>query len=97
MFCGNIFTCTDLQNHKKTHMKKSQKRFNRVNRALFLSLNNEFEEQKLIPKVDQNFFFYCTPFFQDCLWGTVCTATALVRFLPSVGVGMFLQSISCSA
>jgi len=37
-------------------MKKSQKRFNRVNRALFLSLSNEFEEQKLIPKVAQKFF-----------------------------------------
>ena len=90
MFCGNIFTSTDLQNHKKNHMKKSPKRFHRVNRASFLSLSNEFEEQKLIPKVGQDFF-------QDCLWGTVCTATALVRFLPSVGVGMFLQSISCSA
>ena len=26
MFCGNIFTSTDLQNHKKNHMKKSQKK-----------------------------------------------------------------------
>ena len=31
-------------------MKKSQQRFHRVNRALFLSLSNAFEEQKFIPK-----------------------------------------------
>ena len=24
MICGNIFTSTDLQNHKKNHTKKSQ-------------------------------------------------------------------------
>ena len=56
MFCGNIFTSTDLQNHKKNHMKKSQKRFHRVNRALFLSLSNAFEEQKFIPKISQKIF-----------------------------------------
>ena len=27
MFCGNIYTSTDLQNHKKKHMKKLQNRF----------------------------------------------------------------------
>ena len=53
MFCGSIFTSTDLQNHKKNQMKKSQKRFYRVNRALFLSLSNAFEEQKFIPKFSQ--------------------------------------------
>ncbi len=51
MFSGNIFTSTDLQNHKKNHMKKSPKRFHRVNRALFLCLSNEFEDKKLIPKI----------------------------------------------
>ena len=56
MFCGNIFTSTDLQNHKKNHMKKSPKRFHRVNRALFLSLSNEFEDQKLIPKISPKNF-----------------------------------------
>ena len=45
MFCGKKFTSTDLQNHKKNHIKKLQKRFHRVNRALFLSLSNAFEEQ----------------------------------------------------
>ena len=56
MFCGNIFTSTDLQNHKKNHMKKSPKRFHRVNRASFLSLSNEFEDQKLIPKISPKKF-----------------------------------------
>ena len=37
MFCGNSFTSTNLQNQKKNHMKKLQKRYHRVNRALFLS------------------------------------------------------------
>ena len=41
MFCGDIFTSADLQNHKKDHMKKSPKRFHRVNRSSFLSLSNE--------------------------------------------------------
>ena len=57
MFCGNIFTSTDLQNHKKNHMKKSPKRFHRENRASFLSLNNEFVDQKLIPKISQTIFW----------------------------------------
>jgi len=56
MFCGNIFTSTDLQNHKKNHMKTLQKRFHRVNRALYLSLSNTFEEQKFIPKISQKKF-----------------------------------------
>ena len=71
MFCGNIFTSTDLQNHKKNHMKKLQKRFHRVNRALFLSLSNAFEEEKFIPKISQKKILECTLFSQDCLWGTV--------------------------
>ena len=69
MFCGNIFTSTDLQNHKKNHMKKSQKRFHRVNRALFLSLSNAFEEQKFMPKISPK----NSLFSQNCLWGTVWT------------------------
>ena len=56
MFCGNIFTSTDLQNHKKNHMKKLQKRFHRVNRALFLSLSNAFEEQNSYLNFPQKFF-----------------------------------------
>ena len=71
MFCGNIFTSTDLQNHKKNHMKKSPKRFHRVNRALFLSLSNEFEDKKLITKISQKKILERTLFSQDCLWGTV--------------------------
>ena len=51
MFCGNNFTSANMQNHKKNHMKKSPKRFHRVNRASFLSLSNEFEDQKFIPKI----------------------------------------------
>ena len=72
MFCGNIFTSTDLQNHKKNHMKKSQKRFHRVNRALFLSLSNVFEEQRFRPKIFPKNFLECTLFSQNCLRGTVC-------------------------
>ena len=67
MFCGNIFTSTDLQNHKKNHMKKSQKRFHRVYRALFLSLSNAFEEQKFMPKISPK----NSLFSQNCLWGTI--------------------------
>ena len=37
-------------------MKKSQKKFYRVNRALFLSLSNAFEEQKFIPKISPKIF-----------------------------------------
>ena len=71
MFCGNIFTSTDLQNHKKNHMKKSQKRFHRVNRALFLSLSNAFEEQKSIPKISPK-FFWSAPFFPKIVCGGQC-------------------------
>ena len=62
MFCGNIFTSTDLQNHKKNHMKKSQKRIHRVNRALFLILSYAFEEQKFIPNISPK-NFWSAPFF----------------------------------
>ena len=68
MFCGNIFTSTDLQNHKKNHMKKSQKRFHRVNRALFLSLSNAFEEQKFIPKISPK-KFWSAPCFPKIVCG----------------------------
>ena len=66
MFCGNIFTSTDLQNHKKNHMKKLQKRFLRVNRALSLSLSNAFEKQKFIPKI--------SPCFPKIVCGGQCAA-----------------------
>ena len=72
MFCGNIFTSTDLQNHKKNHMKKSQKRFHRVNRALFLSLSNAFEEQKFIPKISPK-IFWSAPCFSKIVCGGQCT------------------------
>ena len=71
MFCGNIFTSTDLQNHKKNHMKKSQKRFHRVNRALFLSLSNAFEEQKFIPKISPK-KFWSAPCFPKIVCGGQC-------------------------
>ena len=71
MFCGNIFTSTDLQNHKKNHMKKSQKRFHRVNRALFLSLSNAFEEQKFIPKISPK-NFWSAPYFSKIVCGGQC-------------------------
>ena len=71
MFCGNIFTSTDLQNHKKNHMKKSQERFHRVNRALFLSLSNAFEEQKFIPKMSPK-IFWSAPCFPKIVCGGQC-------------------------
>ena len=71
MFCGNIFTSNDLQNHKKNHMKKLQKRFHMVNRALFLSLSNAFEEQKFIPKISQK-FFWSAPCFPKIVCGGQC-------------------------
>ena len=73
MFCGNIFTSTDLQNHKKNHMKKLQKRFHRVNRALFLSLINAFELQKFIPKISQK-IFWSAPCFPKIFCGGQCEA-----------------------
>ena len=66
MFCGNLFKSTNLQNHKESHMIKL---IPRVERALVLTLNNEFEEQTRISKIPE-FFFEFTQFF--CLWGTVC-------------------------
>ena len=71
MFCGNIFTSTDLQNHKKNHMKKSPKRFHRVNRASFLSLSNEFEDQKLIPKISPK-KIWSAPYFPKIVCGGQC-------------------------
>ena len=71
MFCGNIFTSTDLQNHKKNHMKKSPKRFHRVNRASFLSLSNEFEDQKLIPKISPK-KIWSAPCFPKIVCGGQC-------------------------
>ena len=90
MFCGNSFTSTDLQNHKKNHMKNHKKRFNWVNRALFLNLSNEFEEQKLIPKVAQKNF-------GEILGMNLCFLNALLKlknkaYLPS---GNFLVIFSC--
>ena len=71
MFCGNIFTSTDLQNHKKIHMKKSPKRFHLVNRASFLSLSNEFEYQKLIPKISPK-KIWSAPCFPKIVCGGQC-------------------------
>ena len=65
------FTSTDLQNHKKNHMKKSQKRFHRVNRALFLSLSNAFEEQKFIPKISPK-NIWSAPCFPKIVCGGQC-------------------------
>ena len=72
MFCGNIFTSTDLQNHKKNHMKKLQKRFHRENRALFLSLINAFELQKFIPTISQKKFGVHPVFSRLSVGDSVC-------------------------
>ena len=77
MFCGNIFTSTDLQNHKKNHMKKSQKRFHWVNRALFLSLSNAFEEQKFMPKISPK-NFWSAPCFPKIVCGGQCALYGLM-------------------
>ena len=71
MFCGNIFTSTNLQNHKKNHMKKSPKRFHRVKRALFLSLSNEFVDQKVIPKISSK-KIWSAPCFPKIVCGGQC-------------------------
>ena len=85
MFCGNIFTSTDLQNHKKNHMKKSQKRFHRVNRALFLSLSNAFEEQKFIPKISPK-IFWSAPCFSKIVCGGQCVLCDFyLVFVTSLG------------
>ena len=85
MFCGNIFTSTDLQNHKKNHMKKSQKRFNQVNRALFLSLSNEFEKQKLIPKVATKKNFGVHPVFPRLSVGDSVHSYCIGKVSPQCG------------
>ena len=81
MFCGNIFTITDLQNHKKNHMKKSQKRFHRVNSALFLSLSNAFEEQKFMLKFLQK-IFGVHPVFPNLSVGDSVCMERLRKLLP---------------
>ena len=86
MFCGNIFTSTDLQNHKKNHMKKSQKRFHRVNRALFLSLSNAFEEQKFIPKISPK-KFWSAPCFPKIVCGGQCARDQSTGQGPTSGGG----------
>ena len=85
MFCGNIFTSTDLQNHKKNHMKKSPKRFHRVNRASFLSLSNEFEDQKLISKIFPK-KFWSAPCFPKIVCGGQCEALYEIRHLENIQV-----------
>ena len=52
-------------------MKKSPKRFHRVNRASFLSLSNEFEDQKLIPKITPK-KFWSAPCFPKIVCGVQC-------------------------
>ena len=83
MFCGNIFTSTDLQNHKKNHMKKLQKRFHRVNRALFLSLINAFELQKFIPKISQK-NFWSAPCFPKIVCGGQCVLC--LHIIPNINM-----------
>jgi len=92
MFCGNIFTSTDLQNHKKNHMKKSPKRFHRVNRASFLSLSNEFEDQKVIPKISQK-KIWSAPCFPKIVCGGKCVVQACKESRPSYGVGCMVESV----
>ena len=84
MFCGNIFTSTNLQNHKKNHMKKSQKRFHRVNSALFLSLSNAFEEQKFIPKISPK-IFWSAPCFPKIVSGGQCACHATLVWHAMAG------------
>ena len=79
MFCGNIFTSTDLQNHKKNHMKKSPKMFHRENRASFLSLNNEFVDQKLMPKISPK-KNWSAPCFPKIVCGGQCDKWTLKSF-----------------
>ena len=90
MFCGNIFTSTDLQNHKKNHMKKSQKRFHRVNRASFLSLSNAFAEQKFMPKISPK--NWSAPCFHKIVCGGQCARHGMW----GVRVRQVCSDLSCS-
>ena len=83
MFCDNIFTNTDLQNHKENHMKKSPKRFHQLNRALFLRLSNEFEDQKLIPKISPK-KIWSAPCFPKIVCGGGDTAVCLYIYFKGV-------------
>ena len=67
MFCGNLFKSTNLQNHKESHMIKL---IPRVERALVLTLNNEFEEQTRISKIPE--FFLSSPSFSKIVCGAQC-------------------------
>ena len=91
MFCGNIFTSTDLQNHKKNHMKKSQKRFHRVKRALFLSLSNAFEEQKFIPKISPK-NVWSAPCFLKIVCGGQCV---LCSYPPRLSRTLLVLDLMC--
>ena len=51
--------------------KKTLKLFYRVSRALFLTLSNEFEEQKRIPKIAE-IFFWSAPCFSKIVCGAQC-------------------------
>ena len=59
-------------------MKKSPKRFHRVNRASFLSLSNEFEDQKLIPKFSPK-KIWSAPCFPKIVCGGQCALQAHQR------------------
>ena len=66
MFCGKIFT---------------QKRFYRVNRALFLSLSNAFEEPKFMPKISPK-IFWSAPCFPKIVCGGQCGGSDLLWKIP---------------
>ena len=74
MFCGNLFKSTNLQNHKESHMIKL---IPRVERALVLTLNNEFEEQTRISKIP-DFFFLSSPSLFVCGAQCACDGTSFV-------------------
>ena len=75
MFCGNLFKSTNLQNHKESHMIKL---IPRVERALVLTLNNEFEEQTRISKIPD--FFLVHPVFPRLSVGHSVPVMGLVLF-----------------
>ena len=68
-------------------MKKSQKRFHRVNRALFLSLSNAFEEQKFILKISQK-KIWSAPCFPKIACGGQCEC--IVALITQVAAPLLL-------
>ena len=79
----HFYKCRFAKSQEKPHEKITKKRFNRVNKALFLSLSNAFEEQKFIPKISPK-IFWSAPCFPKIVCGGQCTSHPMFLSLSSV-------------